>query len=79
MKLLNLLLCLAVAGKKKCKTHQWEKKGKCVKMVGFALENKLLPKQATAFAKQFYDYLDEEQVYQKFIGSSLLNQSRTVN
>lgn len=48
-------------------------------MVGFALENKLLPKQATAFAKQFYDYLDEEQVYQKFIGSSLLNQSRTVN
>ena len=29
-------------------------------MVGFALENKLLPKQAVAFAKQFYDLLDEE-------------------
>lgn len=32
-------------------------------MVGFALDNKQLPKQAAAFAKKFYDYLDEEEIY----------------
>ena len=63
MKLLSLIVCLVVASKKKCKTHQWEQKGKCTKMVGFALENKQLPKQAVTFAKKFYDYLDEEKIY----------------